>query len=127
MTRTRIRPASFALALVLSLVALAGSAGAVERWINLGKADLGGQAVVDVGGRGPFDAVRVKARGGQLTITKVEVAFADGTSQTFDRRISIPAGEASPAFSFDDQKDVQTVTVTGEGDGVKVDVQGLVT
>ena len=83
-------------ALGLGLLAHVCPASAQDRWLLLASRDIelnAGEASFDLDAAQPIKQVRLVAKKGGITLSKVIVSYRDGRTHTEKRRINLLAGE----------------------------------
>src|SRR5262245_11677943 len=77
--------------------------GAADRWVVLATRAIdtrAGRASIDLRkARGAFKAVRLTVKSGALTLTRVEVAYSDGTVGKARRSLTLREGEKTPPLA----------------------------
>ena len=109
--------------------------GSAERWIVLATRPLdtrAGRATIDVRkAKGAFRAVRLAVKSGALTLTRVEVAYSDGTVHKLRRSLTLREDQKTPAFARRaDDAFIDTITLSfraaaGELESAVLEISGL--
>lgn len=130
MSRLVPRILAVTLALVAVTILVVPQSLAAARWLRLGKGDLGTGAstVITVDPSKPaVEAIRLRAQKAGVTLSKIEVAFEDGSSKSFEKRSTLTVDVFTGDLRFEKAGKVKSITVEhGAANGATLEVQGLI-
>src|SRR5262245_24638582 len=109
--------------------------GSADRWVVLATRAIdtqAGRASIDLHkARGAFRAVRLTVKSGALTLTRVEIAYSDGTVRKVRRSLTLREGEKTPSLAqraedaFIDSITLAFRGAAGELENAVVEIAGL--